>query len=154
MKEWITFGMHQGRRPEIDALVAAVLSTTPALARVTGADGGLKRLDLIATLAPVARAHGLALPMGESFALPELDLISVDHRVAISAQAGRARTNNGALRAVLAAAAHPGVSWLILLVPDRYKAGPTAMPIREDLRRLADAPGVALDLRAVHLSSF
>jgi len=154
VNHWIPFSIEHDKPRQVDDLAAAVLDAVPALARVAGSDDGLKRLDLIAALAPVARVNGLSVTTGGSFAASELDLLSADHRIALSVQAGRARTNNGALRAVLAAGAYPEVSWLILLVPERYKGGLTAKPILEDLRLLATTPGVRLDLDAVLLAAF
>jgi len=117
------------------------------LSGVAGPTDGLRRLDLLASLAPVARAFHLEVPELTSYGGTEIDICHRTGRLAISVQTGRARTNNGALVAVLAAASAPDVDWLIALAPTRYKETPTAQPVRQNLRSLATAAGVDLELK-------
>ena len=69
------------------------------------------------------------------------------HRTGVSLQAGRARTNNGALLSVLAAAAAAEIDWLVVLAPARYKSGAAAGPVIQDLRAMAAEPGIRLTLK-------
>lgn len=124
------------------------------MAATESPDGGLRRLDLLSTLAPVTRTHSLAVPDSDTFAVTEIDLMSSQAGAAISVQTGRAKTNNGALLSVLAAASMVEVRWLIIVVPERYKGSTTAGPIRKDLLRLARSKGVSLSVDGVQLMSF
>jgi hypothetical protein len=89
-----------------------------------------------------------------SFAAHELDFVLPAERLAVSVQAGRAWTNNGALLAVLAAAAESGVEWLLALVPFTYKTGAQFPPVVDQLRALAGSSGVDLDLRGIAVVAY
>ena len=142
-----------GGRPELPSHVTDLAEAAEARAgdlRATeDVKGGLRRDDLLAALAPVVRASGLTVTERESFAAREVDAVDATDAVALSVQAGRARTNNGGLLAVLAAAAMDDVSWLLLLLPQHYKNSVAAQPVTDDLERLARTPGVRLALEAV-----
>ena len=72
-----------------------------------------------------------------------------DRYLAVSVQAGRAWTNNGALCAVLAGAADGDSAWLVLLVPDHYKGGVQRVNISAQVAALLSSPGVHLEIEAV-----
>lgn len=140
--------------PNLESLVVDIELRLPDMAATVGPSGGLKRDDLLRTIAPVARAYGLGVPEQRTFAGSEIDLLSTSARAAVSVQAGRAKTNNGGLLAVLAAAAMPTVDWLILIVPERYKGSTTAPPVRHDVHALARSGGIELDLSGVVILSY
>lgn len=117
--------------------------------------GGLRRLDLLATVGDVAKNLDLQLSDAATYGAAEIDLVGHRQRVAVSVQAGRAWTNNGALVAVLGAACFPGIDWLVAAVPERYKGTVTARRIQRDISALAaSANGVRLDLKGVLILSF
>ena len=60
----------------------------------------------------------------------------------------------GGLVALLAAAAHKDVDWLFLLVPEHYKRSAQRVHVARQLRQLAAAPGVALDLKGVSVMGY
>lgn len=142
-----------GGRPSLPQHVAELASEVearaPALRATEDLKGGLRRDDLLTALAPAVRGSGLAVHRRSSFAASEIDLVNTRDGVAVSVQAGRARSNNGALLAVLGAAAMDDVSWLIVLVPERYKGSVAAQPVIADFERLALARGIRLALEAV-----
>lgn len=128
------------------------MTRLPALLRGTEtSNGGLKRELLKDVL--VGRVPGLQFaPPG--FASREIDLLVPERALAVSLQAGRAWTNNGALLAVLAAADAKDVRSLILFVPEHYKSGVQHAYVREQLQHLAAATGITLDLDGVLLLGF
>lgn len=83
-----------------------------------------------------------------------LDAVSGADRSAVSVQAGRAHTNNEALLGVLAAASHPLVDWLILVVPERYKNSGAYVGVTAQLDALASSPGIGLDLCGIAVVAF
>ncbi len=106
-------------------------------------------MDLHAVLAGPLKEHAAGALPSQPFARAELDFVLPGLRSAVGVQAGRAWTNNGALLAVLAAASAEGIDWLLLLVPTTYKGGPQRQHVLTQLRELAVARGVHLDLRGV-----
>lgn len=110
-------------------------------------DGGLRKGDLLRALAPDSLGESFAPPGDHAFA-SVLDLVSPSG-MAISVQTGRAKTNNEAILAVLAGASHPGVRWVALILPDRYKGSSTAPPVERDVRALIASRGVTLDLAGI-----
>lgn len=155
MHPWIFLrGGPQSIPDAVAALAADLTLCLPAMAATETPNGGLHRIDLLGALASAIRGHGLGVPDGGTFALREIDLVGWKPRVAVTVQTGRARTNNGALLAVLAAASLPDVRWLIAIVPERYKGSMTARPVHEDLRHLSRSQGVSLDLSGILVLSF
>jgi hypothetical protein len=155
MSEWIDFDLPRAGVPlEIQPLLNAVQGLLPSMAATEDSSGGLRRPLLVDALAPAVAAYNLRPPRGRTFAASEIDLVSRELRLAVSVQAGRARTNNGALMAVLAAAAMPDVDWMILVAPAKYKGSATAEPIRRELATLAASDGVTLSLGGVALLGF
>lgn len=136
------------------AVVDAVALTQPELARTVDSKGGITVEALRGVLEPVVEQVGFDECSHATFSAKELLWEHAGLRVAISVQAGRAETNNGALMAVLAAAAQPSVDWLVVVLPDRYKGGSTFGKVRDRVRALKDATGVRLDLAGVTLIGF
>ena len=126
-----------------------------ALRATESANGGLQRVDLAAVITPAVRRlqDGVA-GRRPTFARKEVDFVVPPLRAAVSVQAGRAWTNNGALTAVLAAASTEGVDWLLLLVPTTYKGGPQHANVRKQLVELSAARGVHLDLQGIGLLGY
>jgi len=155
MYDWIFFNhATDGPPAPVIDLAHDLGNRLPSLATTETATGGLHRVDLLGAVGPVARAHSLGVPDRETFAATEVDLVERLTGVAVSVQTGRARTNNAALLAALAAASMPDIRWLILLVPERYKGTTTGKPVRGDLARLAQSTGVHLELDGVLLLTF
>lgn len=124
-----------------------------ALARTVPADGGLKRQPLLDALDLRTADASARAPRGRGFQSSVLAAVT-DQRVAVSVQTGRAKTNNEGLLAVLAGADDPTVSWLVLVVADKYKGAATALPVTRDIEALASAVGVDLDLEGVVVLTF
>ncbi len=147
MGTWIDFTASAGERPaalrQVETTVAAAV---PALRATEGPSGGLSRAALAAVLG--GRVLGPTAPPA-TFAAKELDILLLDRRAALSVQAGRAYNNNGALVAVLGAAACASVDWLFLLVPEHYKTSQTRPQVEQQLVDLAQAEGVSLALHSV-----
>ena len=111
-------------------------------------NGGLKRK----ALKSVVEARLLGTPIGSSgggFFPHELDFVLPTQNAAVSVQAGRAWMNNGALLAVLAAAAQPNIEWLLCLVPFTYMNAAQFDPVVAQIEALAVSDGVDLDLRGI-----
>lgn len=132
----------------------AISALKPQLSAVAESDGGIRR-DAIKHVLGLA-LHELGFSSGSlaTFAAGELDYAHAGRRTVISVQGRRAKTNNGALVGVLAAASAPSVDWVILLVPDRYKGTRTFQPIAEQLDALAAADGILLNLRGCVLVGY
>lgn len=150
MAPWIRFDADLAPVPgAADSLADALRERLSVLSALVAPDGGVKRLELLPALTTIVRGFGLTVFERDSFASNEVDLIDTRNRIGVSLQAGRARTNNGALLSVLAAAAAPDVDWLIILAPTRYKSGAAAVPVTEDLREMASEAGIRLAVMAV-----
>ena len=89
-----------------------------------------------------------------SFEVGSLSSVLSGRKVGISVHGGRAFTNNEALVAVLAAADHADIDWLIEVMPDRYKGGPTFDKVRGQLEQLQSARGIDLHLIGVTIIGF
>jgi len=125
----------------------------PALERAVPADGGLKRQPLLDALDLRTADASARAPRGRGFQASVLAAVT-DERVAVSVQTGRAKTNNEGLLAVLAGADDPTVSWLVLVVADKYKGAATASPVTRDVEAMASAVGIELDLEGVVVLTF
>jgi hypothetical protein len=97
---------------------------------------------------------GLSDKEATSFSGREIDLWSAEAGLALSLQAGRAHTNNGALLALLAAAALRPVDWVVIAVPEAYKGGAQAAPIATQLGEIVRARGIALELDGAVMVSY
>ena len=118
----------------------------PRLAATMKPEGGYERVRLDSVIRPMILGFGFEPGSAATIAPKELDYTALDRWTALSIQAGRAATNNGALLAVLAAASTRDVDWLVVLVPARYKGGNTYEQVMDQLRDLEASPGVRLEL--------
>jgi hypothetical protein len=143
-----------GPSAALQAVIDSVILETGALAKTVTPDGGVKVIKLRDVLRGVAMRHGLVHPTGDTFAAGELAWENRELALAVAIQAGRAATNNGGLVSVLAAAARPDVDWLILVLPERYKRGPTYGDVLKQVSALSGADGIDLDLVGVTLIGF
>jgi hypothetical protein len=135
--------------------LAEVLENLAPRMRLTqGETGGLTRARLVKAVGPALVRFDLTDKEVDSFNSREIDLWSAASGLAISLQTGRAHTNNGALVAVLAAAAHRSVDWLVLGVPEAYKGGAQAAPVSLQIGELLRTRGIALDLDGVALVAY
>jgi hypothetical protein len=149
MPYWIALPARSGRAPDPDAVDAglSVASLAPTLSKLRDSNGGIHRRDLMAAAEAEFPTSGGWAHLPTAFG--ELDLVNRPAGVAVSFQAGRAMTNNGALLATLDAAEAAGVRWLILAVPRQYKGTTTGARIVAQLETLARSPGIVLDLDGV-----
>ena len=134
----------------VDVMELAV----PALAGTIDAKGGVLVAALRQVLDPVAEGLGLAPCRHDMFAAKVLSWENRDRRIAVSVHAGRAESNNEVLLAVLGAAAHFDVDWLVAVLPSRYKQGHTFEKVVAQLGALSRAGGVRMDLVGVTLVGF
>lgn len=155
MTELLTF------RPETPALPAAVARIAAdlelrrrAVRNTFSLDGGINRQAVGVVLDETLRAAGFLPGSPATLSPKELDYTSLELWSAVSIQAGRAMTNNGALLAVLAGASCPDVDWLILLVPERYKNSATHDAVLRQMKELEGASGIRLDLQGVLLVEY
>lgn len=139
---------------EVTEVVSAVRTLASELSRTVAPDGGIRTQALVETLTPSLLVLGVTPGFSGSFATAQVELSSVDRRVAVSVRTGRAATNNDALLAVLAAASSPDVQWAIIVLPERYKGNQTYAAVLRQLGELRAARGIHLDLRGVVLVSF
>lgn len=116
--------------------------------------GGLRRSHLFEALDGLPAIAGMSRVPRTSFGAADLQLVSESLRAAITLHGGRARTNNGVLRATLAAAAASDIDWLIAVAPERYKSGIQAEWIHGDLTDMAHSEGIRLDLAGVLVLSY
>ena len=154
--EWFALAPDTASVPSgVEELGRLLQRHLPALRATESSTGGLQRVDLAAVITSAVRRlqAGVAGPR-PTFARKEVDVVIQPLRAAVSVQAGRAWTNNGALTAVLAAASTEGVDWLLLLVPTTYKGGPQHANVRKQLGELAAARGVHLDLQGIGLLGY
>lgn len=135
--------------PAVLEVAKAVERAAPRLRAAEGETGGLSRARLIKAVVPSLAAFDLTDKEVDSFSGREIDLWSAASGIAVSVQTGRAYTNNGALLAVLAAASHRPVDWLVIAVPDAYKGGAQAEPVVIQVRHLLRTRGITLDLDGV-----
>lgn len=145
----------------------AVLTPSPAVQEVADAvsmmsgdllqtvvDGSVRVDPLREVLRPVLVKYGFTPDMDSQFAVKSLSWVARTSRIAVSVHGGRAHTNNEVLLALLAASAQRGVDWLIAVLPERYKNGPTFDNVQGQVEELSDAPGIDLDLIGVTLVAF
>jgi len=138
--------------PEGIGDAVAVIESAEAQVRATLTEtGGIHRSTVASVLEPSLRRSGFRVGSDATFGSTEIDFSAPSLLAALSIQAGRAATNNGGLLATLAAASCEDVDWLVLLVPERYKNSATGDAVEKQLRNLAVAHGVRLDLQAVLL---
>lgn len=156
MKTWLYLRGGPADAPRDVALVVDTLEREAHTLRATeGSDGGLKRPQLreavVQSMAGlVHRGSCSTSPFGKE----ELDFVLAGRKLAISVQAGRAWSNNGALLALLGAAADPGIQWLVIAVPFVYKTGAQYAPVAGQVTDLLAAGGVDLDLAGVALVAY
>jgi hypothetical protein len=105
-------------------------------------------------LQPVTDRLGFTTGAPSTFVPAAIHAVSLDRRVALGVHGGRALTNNGAFVSVLAAAAHPDVDWLVIVLPQRYKGSATLTGVLTQLGELRQASGIRLDLVGVTLIGF
>lgn len=152
MSELISFSPTSPVVPgSLVTLVNALEVRRSAIRATFTADGGINRRDVAQEIDPLLRAEGFRAGSDATLSPRELDYMADSQLAALSIQAGRAATNNGGLLATLAAASCEDVDWLVLLVPERYKNSATGDAVEKQLRDLAVAHGVRLDLQAVVL---
>lgn len=151
MATWIWFD--DVPRPTAAVHLAELVDrVAPAMRRTEGRTGGLNRDALLVVVDEALEGHGhWTRPEPGTFAHKEVDRTSPDLGLALSVQAGRAYPNNGALLAVLAAAALRDVDWLVLTVPALYKNAKQFEPVAAQLQALSREPGVRLSLKGVVL---
>lgn len=155
MNTWLYVHAEDAEAPgEVTIVVEALERDSQALRATQGPDGGLKRPMLRQAVAESLGGLGCAHGSKSRFASEELDFLLADQRLAISVQAGRAWTNNGALLALLAAAADPEVDWLAVMVPFSYKTGTQYSRVARQMTDLVAAHGVDLDLAGVALIAY
>lgn len=144
--------------PTVPARVASIATELElrrrAVRETFSPEGGINRQAVGGVLDSTLRAAGFMAGSPATLSPKELDYTSVDLWTAVSIQAGRAMTNNGALLAVLAAASCPDVDWLILLVPERYKNSATYDAVLRQMKDLEVAAGIRLDLQGVLLVEY
>lgn len=116
-------------------------------------EGGLKRADLSRVLRSLLDL-AVSGPGKDTFSRTELDLVVPELRIGLAVQAGRAWTNNGALLSVLAAASDTAVEWLLIMTPFTYKNSAAFPNVELQVRALAEAEGVDLDLHGVGLVAY
>lgn len=138
----------------VQTTINALSARSADLARTASPDGGVRAGELREVLNPVVGELGFQPSSGDSFSRRSLSWVAPQHRTAISVHGGRAFTNNEVLLAALGAAAHPEVDWLIAVLPDRYKEGPTFRNVEDQLEQLAQADGIDLGLIGVTLVAF
>lgn len=150
---WIRFSSVEPDLPsEVARLAARAEGRMPDLTRTVPSNGGLKRTQLLNALDPGSLGLSFAPPTPRAFS-GAIDLVSPSG-VAISIQTGRAKTNNDGVLAVIAGASQPGVSWVLLVLPEKYKGSTTASPVVRDVQSLADSAGVHLALEGVVILTF
>ena len=139
--------------PAVPARVVAVAERLEArrleIRSTFSEGGGITRRSVSDVVEPSLRSSSFIPGSHATLSPKEIDYVSVELGTAVSIQAGRAMTNNGALLAVLAAASSSDIDWLILLVPDRYKGSATYDSVLSQLRDLEVASGIRLDLQGV-----
>ncbi|GAA4847134.1 hypothetical protein GCM10023221_27310 [Luteimicrobium xylanilyticum] len=138
----------------VRGVVDAITLEHKAMSATVGADGGVQVAAVYDVLRPVMDRLEFATSTQSTFTPSALRGLAPERHVALSVHGGRAHTNNEVLLSVLAAAAHPGVDWLVSVVPERYKNGPTLTRVHDQLRELRDASGIDLDLVGVTLVGF
>lgn len=134
-------------------MARAVEAAGPVFRRTQDINGGLKR-ELLRPIACTLAGVRAGSSPGGAFADQELDAVVPQLATAVSVQAGRGWTNNGALLAVLAAAANSDVNWLVLAVPEFYKNGVQRVRVQQQLEALSASSGIALDLGGVWVSGY
>lgn len=146
--KWISATTNAGEASaSIGSMARRLEGRMSDLSAVIPPDGGLRKGDLLAALAPETLGEPMSAPGNHAFA-GVLDLVSPSG-MAISVQTGRAKTNNEAILAVLAGASHPGVRWVALILPERYKGSSTAPAVERDVQALIGSSGVSLDLTGI-----
>lgn len=135
--------------PAVRDVVDAIVDLQPDLGATLTPSGGITRALLDAVIHKSVRSLGFMRGSDATIAAKELDYTNPARWTAISIQAGRAMTNNGALLAVLAAASARDIDWLVLLVPDRYKGGATYAPVVRQMLELETSPGIRMELEGV-----
>lgn len=136
------------------AVARALESRRPSIRLTFSETGGIKRQDVSRVVELTLREAGFVPGSHALLSSKEIDYVSPDLWAAVSIQAGRAMTNNGALLAVLAAASSPDTDWLVLLVPERYKSSATHDSVLNQLKELEVAPGIRLDLQGAVLVAY
>lgn len=153
MPTWFTLRNAQPTPSAIE--LADAIEKDASRLRTTQSDtGGLNRARLRKAILPSLVACDLTDKDVDSFTGREIDLWSAASGLAVSLQTGRAYTNNGALLAVLAAAAHRPIDWVVITVPEAYKGGAQANPVCIQLGGLVKARGIALDLDGIAVISY
>ncbi len=141
--------------PECVVAVARALESRRHSMHLTFTEtGGINRQEVSRVVEPTLREAGFVPGSHALLSSKEIDYVSPDLLAAVSIQAGRAMSNNGALLAVLAAASSPDTDWLVLLVPERYKASATYDSVVSQLKELEVAPGIRLDLQGALLVAY
>lgn len=139
---------------EIEDVVARI-EAVRAHVRATFTDGGgINRSAVVSVLEPIVREAGFRSGSEATLSPREIDFSAPSLLAALSVQAGRAATNNGGLLATLAAASCEDIDWLVLLVPEQYKASAAGVAVQRQLRDLAVAHGVRLELQGVLLVQY
>lgn len=152
MSTLISFSPMTSAVPHAIGEVVAAIETARARIRTTfTADGGINRSAVAAVVEPLLRDAGFRRGSEATLTPKELDYSAPSLLAVLSVQAGRAATNNGGLLATLAAASCEDVDWLVLLVPEQYKSSSAGNAVERQLRDLAVAHGVRLDLMGVLL---